>query len=246
MIRLFLLFLGLLLLANISFAQGNLTGRVFENKTRIPLGGVSIQNLKSNSISVSDKNGLFSIRAHVGDLVTFSTFAYRPDTLFVKDLNDIEIFLDLKSTMLKEVKVTGTETRLGNLKAAPTPSPFGGQTLVYQTDENGNPKGGLKLNVFDSHADANKREKAAQLTKDERTHEEITRIFSPEGLKDYIPLTGQEMDNFIILYRPDIATFTSPEFHLTVYINTSYEEFMKIPPNRRKSKDLTDLKSKPN
>src|ERR1700761_8917240 len=105
MLRSFLLSVGLLFLVTISYAQGNLTGRVYENKTRIPIAGVSVQNLKSNVFTVTDKNGLFSIRAHVGDLVTFSSFAYETDTLFVKDLGTTEILMDLKGTNLKVVTI---------------------------------------------------------------------------------------------------------------------------------------------
>ena len=245
MIRLLFLLIGLFLLANISFAQGNLTGRIYENKTRIPLAGISIMNLKSRTMAVSDQNGIFAIRAHIGDLVTFSGFSYVPDTLFVKDLGTVEIFLNLKQNLLKGVTVTGSETKLGNLTAARTPTPFGGQTVVYQTDADGNAKGGLQFNLFDSHSDANKRKKETQLGKDEDTKQEIARVFSPENLKDYVPLTGQEMDNFIILYTPDINTFTGSDFNLTVYIDTCYQEFLKIPKEKRQSKQLTELK-KPN
>jgi hypothetical protein len=241
MIRLLFLVIGLLLLSNISFAQGNLTGRIYENKTRIAIAGISIQNLKSKMMAVSDQNGIFAIRAHIGDLVTFSGFSYQPDTLYVKDLGTIEIFLDLKQNLLKGVTVTGSETKLGNLTAAPTPSPFGGQTLVYQTDANGDTKGGLKLNVFDSHSDANKRKKETQLGKAEETKQEIARTFSPENLKNYIPISGQEMDNFITLYTPDINTYTDSDFNLTIYIDKCYKEFLKIPKEKRQSKQLTEL-----
>ncbi|HTK19418.1 MAG TPA: hypothetical protein VL442_07895 [Mucilaginibacter sp.] len=245
MIRVFLISILLLFIANLSFAQGNLTGRVYENKTRIPIAGVSIQNLKSNVFTVTDKNGLFSIRAHVGDLVTFSSFAYETDTLFVKDLSSIEILMDLKGTNLKGVTIRDQQTRLGGLTAPHTLSPFGGETLVYAKDADGNYKGGLSVNLFDSHSDAKKRAKAVQLGKDEELKQKITRQFSPENLKDYVPLKGQEMTNFIIICTPTIDTYTSPEFNFTAYVDSNYREFMKIPKIRRESKDLTDLHAKP-
>ncbi len=245
MIRLFLTAICLLFIINLSFAQGNLTGRVYENKTRIPVGGVSIENLRSHVTTVSDQNGLFSIRAHIGDLVTFSAFSYQIDTLYVKDLASVEILLDLRQNALNEVKVTGTETRLGKLSAAPTLSPFGGHTLVYSKDDTGGYVGGLTLNVFDSHSSANKRKRDAQIGKDEHVRQEIARVFSPENLKNYVPLTGQEMDNFIILYTPSLTAYTSPDFNMTLYIDTAYKEFMKIPAEQRRSKKMTDLQKKP-
>ena len=235
MIRAFLISILLLFIVNLSFAQGNLTGRVYENKTRIPIAGVSIQNLNSNIFTVSDKNGLFSIRAHVGDLVTFSSFAYEADTLFVKDLSSTEILMDLKGTNLKGVTIRDQQTRLGSLTAPATLSPFGGQTVVYSRDANGNYKGGLSMNIFDSHSDAKKRQKDIQLGKDEELKRQIAKEFSPDNLKGYIPLKGQEM----------IDTYTSPEFNFTMYIDSSYKEFLKIPKERRESKDLTDLHAKP-
>lgn len=227
-------------------AQDNLTGRIYEYKTRTILPGVTIRNLKTNSTTVSDRTGAFSITAKAGDLVVFNSFAYQPDTLFVKDLKYTEIQLVLKSNMLDEVKVTGQEIKIGNLKPTPSLSPFGGQTLVYQTDPKGNPTGGLRMNVFDSHAAEKKREHAIQTQKDEAIKEKIAGIFSPDGLKDYVPFKGQEMQNFITMYTPSIDVYTAPDFNLTVYINTSYHEFMKIPAEERASPGLTSLTGKGN
>jgi len=245
MIRSFLFLLSFILLINISYAQGNLTGRIYEYKTRIPIAGVSVQNLKSNIITVSDKNGLFAIKAHIGDLVTFSGFSYQTDTLYVKDLSSVEIFLDLKQNMLKGVNVTNSEVKTGSLKAAPTLSPFGGQTLVYQKDKDGNYDGGLKLSLFDSHSAADKRKQEAQLGKDEAVKQRIAKAFSPENLKDYVPVKGQEMDNFIILYTPSLDTYTSGNFNFISYVNSCYKEFLKIPAEKRQSRQLTDLNARP-
>jgi hypothetical protein len=245
MIRVFLISILLLFIVNLSFAQGNLTGRVYENKTRVPIAGASIQNLNSHIFTVSDKNGLFSIRAHVGDLVTFSSFAYETDTLFVKDLGTTEILLDLKGTNLKGVTIRDQQTRLGSLTAPHTLSPFGGQTVVYSKDADGNYKGGLTMNLFDSHSDAKKRAKAVQLGKDEELKQKIAGEFSPDNLKDYVPLKGQEMTNFIIMYTPTMDTYNAPEFNFTSYVDSTYKEFMKIPKQRRESKGLTDLHAKP-
>jgi hypothetical protein len=245
MIRVFLTSILLLFIVNLGFAQGNLTGRVYENKTRIPIAGVSVQNLKSNVFTVTDKNGLFSIRAHVGDLITFSSFAYETDTLYVKDLGSTEILMDIKGTNLKGVTIRDQQTRLGTLTAPPALSPFGGQTVVYSRDADGNYKGGLSMNLFDSHSNAKKRAKAIQLGKDEDIKQKITSEFSADNLKDYLPLKGQEMTNFIIMYTPTIEAYTDPAFNLVVYIDSCYKEFLKIPKEQRESKDLTDLRAKP-
>ncbi|MGZ3944825.1 MAG: hypothetical protein ACXVJB_07765, partial [Mucilaginibacter sp.] len=162
------------------------------------------------------------------------------------DLNYTDIQLVLKSNMLQEVKVTGQETRLGNLKPTPSLTPFGGDKLVYQSDAKGNYSGGMKMNIFDSHSAANKRQHAIQTEKDEGIKARIADIFKPQNLENYVPLKDQEMRNFIIMYTPTLDTYTSPDFNLTVYLNNSYHEFMQIPAEQRQSKDLTNLTGKGN
>jgi hypothetical protein len=234
------------LLTGLSYAQGNLTGRVYENKTHVPIAGITIKNLKSNFTTLSDQKGGFSIRAHIGDLITFSGFSYQPDTLYVKDLNYTEILLDLHQNMLKEVQVTTPDTKLGNLTAPPTLAPFGGQTLVYQTDDAGNYTGGVSLRLFDSHKAAKKKKKDAQIAKDDEINQQIAKTFSAENLQNYLPIRGQELDNFRILYLPDIDLFTDKSFNLTVYLNICYKSFLQIPAEKRQSKEFLSLNNKSN
>lgn len=241
MVRALLFSIFILLFVGTTYAQDNLTGRVYEDKTKVALPGIVIKNLKTQSTTISDRTGAYSIPAHTGDLVVFSAFSYVPDTLYVTSLKYTEISLVLKTNMLNEVKVTGQETRLGNLKAAPTLSPINNQGLTYSTDSKGNYTGGLTAHIFDSHSAENKRKHEAQVTKDEAIKNKIADIFSPKGLKDYVPLEGQEMQNFIVTYTPDIKTYTDPNFNLTVYINSSYQEFMKIPEEERKSKTFQQI-----
>lgn len=240
--RIILLFAAFLFLVNAVHAQDALTGRIYENKKRVTLPGIVVQNLNTHSTVLSDGTGGFSIPAKVGDLVVFSNFAYQPDTLYVKDLKYTEVSLNLRQNMLKEVKVTGTEVRLGNLKAAPTLSPINSQALTYSTDASGNYKGGLTASIFDSHAGEKKREKIATLEKNDRIMAQIDTIFSPENLKNFVPIQGVEMSNFIQLYTPDVKTYTDPSFELTEYLSTCYKEFLKIPAATRKAKMDLDLK----
>src|SRR5215469_2166759 len=114
MIRVVFLSLILCFLAAMVSAQDNLTGRIYEFKTKTILPGVTIRNLRTNGATVSDRTGAYAITAKVGDLVVFNSFAYQPDTLYIKDLKYTEIQLVLKSNMLNEVKVTGQEVKVGS------------------------------------------------------------------------------------------------------------------------------------
>jgi len=229
------------LFIGVARAQDNLVGRIHEDKSNVAVPGINVHNLKTNKMVASDATGAFSIPAKVGDIVVFSGFSYRSDTLYVQKLGYIDIVLTLKSKMLDEVKVTGQEVKTGSLKGTPTLSPFNSQTAVYTRDDAGNYIGGLTVRLPDSHSAENKRKRDAQVRKDEGVKGKIAEIFSPEGLKNYLPITGQELLNFITMYTPDLATFTAEDFNLTIYIDDSYKEFLKIPADKRASKELTEL-----
>ncbi len=222
-------------------AQDMLSGRVYEDKSTNSVPGITIRNLKNKQVTISDRTGGFMIQAQIGDLVVFTGMSYASDTLYVKDLKYIEVKLVPKSRMLNEVKVTGSEIRMGSMKDTRPLGPLGGQTVVYQTDASGNYKGGMGLNIFDSHSSENKRKLNAKLAEDENTTKQVDLVFSPDNLQKYIPLKGQELKNFIVLYRPDIETFKSPEFNLPLYLSISYKKFMEIPAAERGSKGLTDI-----
>lgn len=239
---LLLLALCSLLFIKTTLAQDQLTGRVYENKKNVFLQGVKVEDLKTHQMTITGRDGSFTIKAAVGDVICFSGFSYKPDTVYVADLKYMQVFLDLRQNMLDEVKVTNQEIK-GNAGFAPQVErgPLNSQTVTYQTDENGNYKGGVKLRVFDGGPTPKQREKA--VNDKENLKQGILKVFNAEYLKKYLPITGQEMQNFIILYMPDPNTFYSSTFNLVAYINGCYEEFQKIPLEDRQSKTYTQLKS---
>jgi len=241
--RSFLFILCCVLFAHLSFAQGQLTGRVFENKTKVFLQGVKVEDLKSHAITITRADGSFIINAAVGDVVTFSNSNYKPDTIYLTNLNYIQVFLELKQNMLNEVKVTNQQIKANaGFNAQPETGPLGSHAVTYQRDEKGELKGGVNFNIADGTN--TKRKHEDQVTTSEKQKEEIIKVFNAANLKKYLPITGQEMDNFIILYMPDVKTYFSPAFNLVAYLNGCYEEFLKIPVEQRQSKTFTQLKGK--
>jgi len=222
-------------IAHFATAQDKLTGRIFENKSKVFLGGISVEDLKSHLTVVSDSTGRFSIVAKIGDFICFSGFAYRSDTLYIKDLKYIEIYLDLRQNMLNEVKVVTQQLKTGSLSAPAQTGPLGSHTVVYQTDGDGNNIGGLKIKIFDWDKDEKKKERDNKIASNEEKQLNIFNIFKPKNLGGYLPIKGVEMDNFIILYTPDVATFYGIGFNLTSYLNTCYQDFLKYPAEQRQS-----------
>src|ERR1700735_3343583 len=102
MIRQILFLILFSALATTVFAQDQLTGRVYENKSKVFLQGVRVEDLKSHTMTVTGVDGSFTIRAAVGDLVCFTNSNYKPDTLYVADLKYVQVFLDPRVNMLQE------------------------------------------------------------------------------------------------------------------------------------------------
>ncbi len=245
MIRSLLIFTVFLFAFNLfANAQDRLTGRIFESKTKVSLGGIKVENLKSHFTTVADTGGRFSIKAAIGDFISFSGVSYETDTLYVANLKYLEVRLKPKVNMLDEVKIQGVETRTGKLSAAPITGVFDSQTVLYQTDVNRDNNGGVKINLFDSDGQKKKkRDNRIALNEDQQAT--IFKVFQAKNLQGYLPIRGVEMDNFIILYTPDVATYFDPGFNLTSYLNTSYQKFLEIPAADRKSETAFRLTLNP-
>ena len=225
-----------------SYAQDQLTGRVYENKTNVFLQDIKVEDLKSHAMTTTGKDGSFTLKATSGDVITFSNFNYHTDTVYLTNLNYLQVFLTLQSTMLNEVKVTNQEIKSN---AGFTPQvetgPLNSKSVTYQTDENGDYKGGVKLRIFDGGPTPKERQN--KVAANENKKAAILKVFNEDNLKKYLPITGQEMQNFIILYLPDDSTFYASNFNLISYLNTNYQEFMKIPLEDRQSKTYLQLKN---
>jgi hypothetical protein len=223
-----LLFLLVLCCFNVANAQKLFTGRVLENKTRITLAGVRVENLTGKQVVVSDNTGQFSIKAKLGDLIVFRSFAYRKDTVYLADLHEREVFLEPEGNMLKEVTVTNQEI---NTKGWVDPT-LTGKPVAYLRDEKGNFKGGIALRFGYGKG---KQDKETELLQKEAAKDEVTGVFNAENIGKYVPLKGQELDNFIVMYTPPVKVFKSKSFNLLIYINNSYKEFMKLPAEKRQA-----------
>jgi len=238
-----LLLLLFVLFSNNSSAQNILTGRIFEYQTHTGLAGVKVENLKSHVTAISTTDGKYAIKAAKGDLICYSRSSYKPDTILVANLKYKEVFLELSQNLLKEVKIINKETNMG-IVATPVATPFGGNTVHYQTDASGNNRGGLQLSLTGSNKAQQNRAKEAKLEANDKISTQIAQVFSPENLQNFIPIKGQELENFIILYRPSSTVYRG-KFNLTLYVDSCYKEFVKIPADKRQSKTFLDLNSNP-
>jgi len=214
-------------------AQSIIRGRVYEDNTRIALQDIQVRDVTNKQMVLTDKEGKYAIRAKVGDLLVFSSFAYETDTVVVTSLHDKEVLLIPKGHVLQGVDV--------NTNAAEVPNfinPYAPKQLApgvkYQTDKDGNAKGGVAFDIslFGDKAQKQKALEAKQLAND-KVRAKIDAAFNAKTLIQYVPLRGKELDDFISLYRPDVDVYSDKNFNLATYVNNSYKEFMKLPPEKR-------------
>jgi len=223
------------------FSQGRVGGKVFENKTYRPVEAVTVENLTNRAATSTDAGGSFSIVAKKGDLLRFSSMGYKADTVYLKDLDILSVYLIPQENMLGEVKVKELEFPPGAFSMPVLLGPMGSKVVRYQTDKNGNPIGGIKMSLGDLFGGGGKSASEKKIEK-RKQEEQIAQVFNATTLGKYLPFEGQELKNFVILYRPDVNTFFDKNFNITDYISASYRTFMQIPEEKRRSKELVELK----
>lgn len=217
------------LFAASAYGQQVLKGRVLEEKTRVGLTAINIQNLNTKQTTLSDNKGNFTIKASLNDILLFKGFAYQNDTLIVTKLNSFEVFMLPQEHVLKDVKVTSMD---GPSMAVYNPY-FHGQTVAYQTDKNGNFIGGLNFRFWYWKKDEHKRDKLKKMLQNEQAYADIAKAFSPKNVANFVPLKGVELDNFISAYTPSIKVYQANNFNMADYLNACYKKFMQLPIEKR-------------
>jgi hypothetical protein len=233
----YLLFIAFSFIATTSFSQNSFTGRVFEYKTRIGLAGIRVDNLNNKKTSLTTNTGNLTIPAKNGDLLVFKGFAYRADTLLITDMHEQEIFLEPISNQLNPVNITSTETK--NLNTYYDPQ-FHGQPVVYARDKDMNYKGGIVWRLWYWKKDEKKRAKLEALEKKYAVMDKIASVFQPKVITRYLPLTGDDLIDFISLYTPSADVFSKKDFELVSYLNACYKKYQALPPAKRHAPTLKE------
>jgi iron complex outermembrane receptor protein len=102
------LFVFLLLLpATLIFAQSTITGKVTDAKSGTPLSGASVRLNSSQKGTATNGEGVFKIQASPGDKLEISSVGYKSQSVKVGTDTDLTIGLELSSSDLNEVVVTG-------------------------------------------------------------------------------------------------------------------------------------------
>jgi hypothetical protein len=229
------------------FAQTVATGTVFDfSKKTLSLPGVTIRNLNSKKTTSTNKEGRYAIGANVGDLIEFSAVGYHTDTLYLTNLLNRTIYLPVKTNNLKDVNISAVRM---NSQITDAKDPLAEKYTLLNTGGNLNRKrmtdkvGGLNLNLGYGKYKRQQR-KEADLEEKEMYMQEIDENFTAKAITDLTKLEGEELKNFMIIYRPSVESVKAERpYRYAYYISRAFVAWKKLTPQERKLQDLPKLKA---
>ncbi|RZJ82045.1 MAG: hypothetical protein EOO47_02055 [Flavobacterium sp.] len=223
----------------LSFAQGMLTGDIFDHDNRsIKIQSATVKNLTTNSFTLSDKDGHFAIAAKIGDLVSFGMSGYQTDTVYLTKLFPKNVYLRVEVNNLKAVDINGVKISplLGNLG---NPDNKQATKAVDYSKE----RGGLRLNLGYGKYRRDQ-VKVQQLEEDEMYQDEIRSNFNEEYVKSLVKFEGPGIKDFLIMYRPTVQEVKAERpFNYAYHTARAYRAWVNLPLSQRKLPSL--VKPKP-
>ncbi len=243
MLKRMILFLFIFAMPVLVSAQQLVSGKVYDladKKTTLP--NVTVRNLNSGKSTVTLGQGNFLIAAKINDLLEFSFVGYHTDTLYLINLSPRTVYLPANSTALKEVEVVGVKIN---------PLIFGpdAETKEYKQFENdalrgkkNNDKaGGLKFNL--GYGKYRKTQEKLKAYEERDLYEaEINKVFTAEYVNSITKLKGEELKDFMTLYRPSALLVQGQRpFNYDYYTAKAYHTWLKLPADQRKLQPIPKL-----
>ncbi len=209
-------------------AQGVFSGNIFDNdKRNIHIEGVTVRNLSSKAIAISNRDGHFALPAKVGDLVSFNLLGYETDTLYLINLFPKNIYMRSDINTLQAVDIKGV--KVSPLLTTKDPNAQEARSVDYSKD-----RGGLRLNL--GYGKYRREQiKTQELELDDEFIMEINQNFNAEFVKSLLRIDGQELKDFMNKYRPTINMIKRERpFDYVLYTAQKYSEWLKLSPEERK------------
>lgn len=225
-------------------AQDVILGTVydFEIKT-LPLQEVNVKNLNNNQSTKTKASGKFVLAAKAGDVLEFSLNGYHNDTLYITNLTPKTVYLPASSTNLKEVKILSTKINPTILSPDPEAKEFKRvETDDYKGKPNVSRAGGIKFNLgYGKYKE--QQAKAKELEEKDRYETEISSVFTEAYVSDLVKLKGQELKDFMTIYRPSVLLVQATRpFNYRYYTVQAYQKWLKLPPSQKKPPQVPKLK----
>lgn len=216
-----------LLISSLAYAQGDfqLNGVVMESGSSIRIALAEISNKRSGFTVGSNDLGLFQIKAQVGDTLLIVKRNYADRQVVVQSARDMIAYLNLSGTNLNQVDIRGQSKKAeldairkdfrdkGSFYAGKPPLLsyiFTPLTALYEL-VGGTPKKARRFNKYYNT---------------EMQQTEIDGFFNESLIKKHTELSGKELENFMLNYRPDYEKSKNwTEYDAVKYIRDTYKQY---------------------
>jgi len=224
--KLFLL-IGVFLSSILLVKAQSYKGVVMELDSSKPIAQVEVSNLSTHQSVETNSQGEFSIEVKLNELLSFSYPGFRVDTLLITDYEYKRVYLTPISgfNILEDVEIT--ELSDVQLDQQIQVAQQEGETVQFNNNISISPS-----RLFGRKA----REARARypLLIAERENRAIMAKFSPDLIASLVPLQGNDLDRFIVKYKPSYAFITkSDEEQIRLYIMDSYKKYKELSPEER-------------
>ncbi|MCY1515289.1 hypothetical protein D9M68_498690 [compost metagenome] len=160
---------------------------------------------------------------------------YEADTVYLTHLFPRNIYLRMVVNNLNAVNITTTKLSPYLDARDPNAAP----ARRFDTSKE---MGGIRLNLGYGKF-RREQQKMQELEEDDQYNDEIIHSFTEEFVKKLLRIEGEDLKNFMQMYRPSVALVKSERpFNYEFYTAKSYSEWMRLPPEQRKMPSLLKKK----
>ncbi|NRF38329.1 hypothetical protein [Pedobacter foliorum] len=207
------------------------TGTVVDRDSRLLLENVEVNNVITKEKATTNAKGEFKIKATVNQTLVFIQPGYFSDTLFLINVKPIRKYMILNNRFLNTVEIKA-EAFQPEIQYADVYR----KAKVIRLAQN-QPFALSLSRIFGREGKFARRFK--RKLEREVTERKIDQRFNEKVVKALTPLTGAELDYFMVLYRPTIKKLDKmDDDDLKFYLMDAYKEFKALPPEKRISPSL--------
>lgn len=211
----------------VGFGQQKVRGVVLNSSNETRVGDVEIRNLRTHDRFVSNTLGLFNLVAELGDTLRVFKEGYNEQNLILSSTEDMIIRLRPLSTQLRTVNVFGQtkEQRMEEVieQYRKQGSYFDGKppALAYIF----NPISALSETFGKTGRRSRRFQEYMSYEQDQLV---VDRKFNKPLIKSLTKLEGEDLDNFVIIYRPSFERARKwNQYDVTNYVIEAFKQFEK-------------------
>lgn len=218
-----------------SLSQVVVNGKIYESGTNLSLEGASVVNKNTQTGELTDRFGYFSIEGKVGDSIQIRLLGYLPKSIAISEDQKLvvqNIYLTIRKFQLKQVEISARPdfkrdsllNREENASIFNYKKPNGVQAVLGAVFH--------PLSAVDNLINSAKRKRLRNFQDKLETQEQdryIDSKFSRQLVSGLTSLQGQELENFMKLYRPSFEYIQSAsDYDLYSKIKEDYKDYLQF------------------